>query len=147
MQDRPLWVTARNLVLALLNATLILAGLVLWLGWRTADAVHEVTDDIGLALADLDPLRASLVGVGDEVAGLRADLAELQTAPADENSALSEDLVLSIERLEALLTSATGRLDTLLAEPEALIDRAIETTADEMKEAVADMRGCEFPDV
>lgn len=145
MSDRSLWATLRTLALAILNATLILAALVLWLGWRTADAVHEASDDVRLALAELTPLQAGLVEVKDEVAGLRADIAALRTASAGGNAALPEDLVLRLDRLDARLTAAAGRVETLMSEPEALIDRAIDATADEMKQAVADMRGCTLP--
>ena len=69
MSDRSLWATLRTLALAFLNATLILAALVLWLGWRTADAVHEASDDVRLALAELIPLRVGTEDRGDETAG------------------------------------------------------------------------------
>lgn len=145
MSKRRLWSTLRNLALALLNATLILAALVLWLAWRTADTVHEVTEDIDIALVELEPLGDGLRNLTSEVAGLRADLAALKDAPAEGGEALGDDLAARIDALETRLDAATGRVDALLSEPEVLIDRAIDASAEEIKEAIADLRGCTLP--
>jgi len=145
MSERSLWSTLRNLALALLNATLILAALVLWLAWRTADTVHEVTEDIDIALVDVAPLGDRLQSLTAEVAGLRTDLEALKEAPAEGVAAIGEDLALRLDALEIRLATATGRIDALLSEPEVLIDRAIDASAEELKEAVADLRGCTLP--
>jgi hypothetical protein len=145
MSERPLWSTLRNLALALLNATLILAALVLWLAWRTADRVHEVTEDFDIALVEVAPLGDGLRALTAEVAGLRADLEALKDAPAEGVAAIGEDLALRLDTLESRIAMATGRVDALLLEPEVLIDRAIDASAEEMKEAVADLRGCTLP--
>lgn len=145
MSERSLWPTLRNLALALLNATLLLAALVLWLAWRTADTVHEVTEDIDVALVDLAPLGDGLRGLTAEVAGLRTDLAALRDAPAEGMDALGDDLAARIDALETRLDAASARVDALLSEPEILIDRAIDASAGEMKQAIADLRGCTLP--
>jgi hypothetical protein len=144
MTERRLAPTLRNLALALLNATLILAALVLWLAWRTADAVHDVTDDVDLALVGLDPVRDDLALLVDEVTALRADLAALSSAGA--GLSVPGTLGPRIEALDARLTEALARVDRLSSEPGALVDLAVGSLTESLTRSVARLRNCTLPD-
>jgi hypothetical protein len=144
MTERRLAPTLRNLALALLNATLILAALVLWLAWRTADAVHDVTEDVDLALVGLDPVRDDLALLVDEVTALRADLAALSSAGA--GPSVPGTLGPRIEALDARLTEALARVDRLSSEPGALVDLAVDSLTESLTRSVARLRNCTLPD-
>jgi uncharacterized small protein (DUF1192 family) len=142
MTERRLAPTLRNLALALLNATLILAALVLWLAWRTADAVHDVTEDVDLALVGLDPVRADLALLRDEVAGLRADIAALSTSDPGGARPLTEPIEQRIAALDRRIADAVARVDRLTSDPAVLIDRAIGSVAENLTRYVARLRDC-----
>ena len=146
MTERRLAPTLRNLVLALLNATLILAALVLWLSWKAADAVHEVTEDVDLALVGLDPVRDDLALLIGEVSGLRADLAALPAAAPGAAATVPPALVQRLQALDDRLTEALARVEGLTAEPGALVDLAIGAAAEDLTQAAARLRGCTLPD-
>ncbi|MFT5438253.1 MAG: hypothetical protein ACI9MJ_000111 [Alphaproteobacteria bacterium] len=61
MQDnRRLGRTLRNLGLALLNATLILVALCLWLGWELASTMTSITSDFAANLVSIDQVRGEI---------------------------------------------------------------------------------------
>jgi uncharacterized small protein (DUF1192 family) len=142
MTERRLAPTLRNLALALLNATLILAALVLWLTWRTADAVHDVTEDVDLALVGLDPVRTDLALLRDEVSGLRADIAALSTSGPGGARTLTEPIEQRIAALDRRIADAVARADRLTSDPAVLIDRAIGSVAENLTRSVARLRDC-----
>lgn len=128
MADRTVGGTLRSLLLACLNATLILVLLCLVAGWMLLREVRGVTDDIASAATELTAVR-------DEVAELRADIAALQEAAPGAREA-------RLDALRADLQPAVARLQAVEIDPDALIDRAIDRSAAALKQGVAELRGC-----
>lgn len=151
MSDRPnrLWRTLGNLALAMLNATLILVALCLFLALRLAGTVEDVATSFAQNLVSFEPLREDVRAMTTEIAGLRADLAEVRTATG---AAGTEAAALVQARLEAMddrVAALQARLGAPLAQLEgaeldaaALMDHAIETAAREFATAVASLAGC-----
>ena len=123
--------TLKNLVLALLNATLILIALCLFLGLKVVNRANDITDTFASNLIKLEPLKDEVAAARAELAGLRSDLADLKAAPGD----LREE---TLTRIETRMDRVTARLDTMQVTmqevrtlPYDLTDHAIQTAADE----------------
>ncbi|NVK12541.1 MAG: hypothetical protein HWE35_00010 [Rhodobacteraceae bacterium] len=72
-----------DLAKALLNATLILLALCLFLGWKLMDAAGGVTANAAAIADRVTPLRTAVAGLQEETASLRAALQDgTGTAPA-----------------------------------------------------------------
>jgi len=83
MQNRRLRRALRNLGLALLNATLALVALCLWLGWELASTVKSITSDFSANLVSIDPVRDEIRDQTGELAALRADIATARHATGE----------------------------------------------------------------
>src|SRR6056297_561264 len=90
MAERSLGRSFGNLVLALLNATLIIAALCLWLAWGALAAAERVSGQIEAAAQTVLPLRTEIVSLTEEIAAMRADLADLRADGAADRAALEE---------------------------------------------------------
>ena len=142
MQYRSLGRTLWNLFLALLNATLILVALCLWLGWRLADTVQNISTEVTQTVVEARPIREDLSLLTEEVSNLRSDLSKLGESSSGYSS-------LSLARYEQKLgefgdqLSGFGqRIDKALSDPDALIETAISAAAVELTGFVTDMREC-----
>ncbi|NOD63006.1 MULTISPECIES: hypothetical protein [unclassified Ruegeria] len=138
--------TLKDLLLALLNATLILVALCLFLGWQLASKVESITAEFSQTLQAVAPIRDEVSGTRSELAALRADLADLSLENPGANSAAAQELRSALARLNSLeqkLQAAQERLSSLSDEPQVLIAQAIEKGADIVSQRVLDFKGCE----
>ncbi|HKL46839.1 MAG TPA: hypothetical protein VJ906_11440 [Roseovarius sp.] len=133
MADRVVGRLVGNLLLALLNATLILAALCLWFAWSALSTAERVSGQISAAAETVLPMRAEIAGLTEEIAAARADLAARDTTGGANMSALEA----RIAGVEAQLAELTAAVSTLAADPEALIDRAVTSAFDGLGETVA----------
>ena len=127
MAERSFGRALGTLALALLNASLLLAALCLWLAWGALSSAERVSLQIRQAADTVTPLRADIAGLTREIGAARADLAALNsrgTGDASGIRALEERLT----GLEAELRGLTNAVTALGADPEALIDRAVMAT-------------------
>lgn len=137
--------TLKNLVLAMINATLILIVLCLFLAWKVTSRVDDLASSFAQNLNIVTPLREDIQGATAELAALRSDLAALKTQSGDVKS---ESLLRLQERMEITQTkleTAQQTVRTLTQAPAKLIDHAIVTAADEMAKRATSLRGCEPP--
>ena len=104
MAERSLGRTLWNLVLALLNATLILLALCLWLGWSLFSSVEHITDDMTDVVATIRPLRSEIRDLTTEIGETRSNLAALREGGAD---------LQACSALEAQLAGAEARVAEL----------------------------------
>ncbi|WP_235216130.1 hypothetical protein [Ruegeria halocynthiae] len=140
--------TLRNLLLALLNATLILVALCLFLGWKLASTV----EGISLALADAvqvaAPLRDDVLGIHEELIALRSDLASIQIGDVIQNTEAAQEVSAALNRLEQLEQNLLGsqiQLAEFTDSPDDLIDQAIQVAADAIADRIIAIRGCVPP--
>lgn len=138
------WTALRNLALALVNATLILLALCLWLGWRLTAEVHAVTGDVARTvtqnLTPVQPLRDEVALLTGQVAGLRADL-----AAAGDQATMPEAvkrLEAEAEQLQARLAALSQAAEHLTVDPGLLIDRAAAAAAGSFGDEAQRLRGC-----
>ncbi len=138
--------TLKDLLLALLNATLILLALCLFLGWKLAQSVENIRAGFAENLQVVAPLKDQAQGIRGELAALRSDLDAIRSQGGVADSATAQKLNATLQRLDGLedrMATAQERLAGLAEKPEDLIDFAITTTADTVTDRVLMVRGCE----
>jgi hypothetical protein len=134
MAERSIGRTLRNLVLALLNATLLLGALCLWLAWSALSAAERVSGQIEAAAQTVLPLRGEIVSLTEQIAATRSDLAGLRAMGAADRAGLEQ----RIAGVEAELARLTAAVTELGADPEVLLDAAVTSAFDRIGEIVAD---------
>ncbi|WP_170375761.1 MULTISPECIES: hypothetical protein [Ruegeria] len=137
--------TLKDLLLALLNATLILVALCLFLGWKLASTVEGVTTVFSEKVQVIAPLKDEILGVRGELAALRNDLAEVQSSGSvtdiAEKLRISTALV-KLDNLEQRMQGAQASIAELTDSPDKLINSAIEKSADVVADRIIAIRGC-----
>ena len=127
--------TLKALFLAVLNATLILVALCLWLGWHVLSEARAITGRLTDGISLLTPVSDEIAGLRTDVATLRADLAGLpgQAVGSVALTAFADRL----ETLETKVSTTAKRISDLTVEPGALIDRAGDRAALQIKSGIA----------
>ncbi|MCA0922589.1 hypothetical protein [Pseudooceanicola nanhaiensis] len=122
MVTRSIGRTLGNLVLALLNATLILLALCLWLAWSVTSSVEEVTGNLAEVTGSIIPVRSEIRDLTDQIRETREGIASLREGGGPDLHVCTE--------LEAQVAKAEARLAELnvtLHGIEAGIGPAVET--------------------
>lgn len=137
--------TLKDLVLALINATLILLALCLFLGWKLTTTAQSLMSDFSQKVQIVAPLREEVQGVRGELAALRADLATLQATDAIADTATAQRVSQTLDRLnqiEDTLQATQSRIAAVAETPDVLISTAIEKTADTVADRIIAIKGC-----
>lgn len=137
--------TLKDLLLALLNATLILLALCLFLGWKLAQSVDNIRTGFAENLQLVTPLRDQAQGLRGELAALRSDMVAIRAQDDASDPATARQLNAALQRLNGLqegLEKTQARLTGLVDSPEDLIDHAITTTVDSVTHGLQSVRGC-----
>ncbi len=135
--------TLKDLVLALLNATLILVALCLFLGWQLTRTVDGLVDTATDNLQVLTPLRDEIGQMTGEVQGLRADLASLRAGVDDPE--LLNRLQSQITAIDTRVQAMTTQLQGLAGKPQEMLNAAIEQAGATAAQSVNQIRGCVPP--
>ena len=112
--------TVLDLAKALLNASLILLALCLFLGWKLMAAAEGVTANATVIASQVAPLRTAVTGLKQEVAGLRSSV-QSGTVPAER-----------LTRLEARLAKVQDTLADMRTLPQLAAADAARTGAAEL---------------
>lgn len=132
----------KNLALAMLNATLILLALCLWLAWKLSAEIDDITDDFASNLIKVQPLRDDIATLTGQVGLLRQDLEQLRGESAGAAEAAIARLSERTDQLDAGLTKVNGLFDRLSADPEALLDQATRSAVSQLANEAQDMMHC-----
>ena len=135
----------KDLGLALLNATLILLALCLFLAWKVLNTADEVASDFARNLVTIEPLRTDLQSVTAELAALRQDVTQALAQPRELQSAGLQRIEARLAKLEANISSANRSISDLAELPYQLVDHAIETASDSVAKKAGYIRGCVPP--
>jgi hypothetical protein len=122
----------RELLKALLNATLLLLAVCLVFGWMLMGRVQDVTTRVSSAVAEITPVRDRVEALRAEIAGLRSDLKEGSLPPAPQ----LDGIELKLNRIEAELAQ-------LRALPATLVQQAAESAAAELTGQIVRLTRCE----
>lgn len=134
--------TLKDLLLAMLNATLILVALCLFLALTVVNRAHSLTATFAEHLDVLGPLQESVQATGEELAAFRSDLAGLRDQSQDLSSQTMARLQERAAAMENKLADMQASLADLRQAPTRLVDHAIEKAGDEAVDSVARIRGC-----
>lgn len=140
--NRSLGRTLGQLALALLNATLILVALCLFLAWRVVSAADDVAANVAQSVIELSPIREEMQGLTSEVADLRTDLAALRDAPG---ATLTPELTARVERLDARVAQMDTRIAEIGDGADALVESAIAQAGEEARGVVETVLRCVPP--
>lgn len=136
----------RDLALALLNATLILTALCLFLGLRLADRLDTAVETFARSLVDMDRLHDELQVVAGEIEGLRTEIAAFRQSPIAPDSRVAQELEVRLaafdERMEAV-DAAAERIGSADVELQELLDHGIERAAAALAAEFGQLAGCE----
>ncbi|SLN27127.1 hypothetical protein PSA7680_01205 [Pseudoruegeria aquimaris] len=135
----------KDLALALLNATLLLALACLLVAYLTVKKVDGITATFASNLIEVQPVRDQLAALNDNLAGLRGDLADIRSASGEAGSEALQAVQARVQRIEGEVAQTREKVRALIDEPEILIDHAIETTAEEVKGIVRTTLNCAAP--
>ncbi len=135
----------KDLALALVNATLILIALCLFLAWKLADTVDHATSNFAQNLISVAPLREDIQGATTELAALRADLAKVSAQSGDMQSASLKRIQTGVDHIKEDLDNARQSIADLSQAPARLVDHAIETATGQLAQGINDVRGCVPP--
>ncbi len=134
--------TIGNLLLALINATLILVAICLYFAWQLAQEVEAVTGHVGQNLTQVEGLRSEISAMTAEMAALRADLSSKSVQADTMTLQAMEELTGKLDRIDGRMADTRGRLEAFLSEPTALVDRAVDRTAAELKGIAGTFANC-----
>ncbi len=132
----------KDLFFALLNATLILIALCLFLAWQLSNRVHDLTAAFASNLQIVEPLQQEMQDTRTELAGLRADLATLRDQSGEVSSAALQRVETRVDALESRVDGVLTQAESVVSDPSDLIDHAIQSGANELVESLGRMRGC-----
>lgn len=134
--------TIGSLILAVLNATLILLALCLWLAWNVVGTARSIAADVGAQIDDLRPFQASIAQLKDEVAELRLAVQSFETQDGGLAAATLRSLQGQVVTMDEKLGQVSTRLGRIVDDPTVLIDHAIGTAAARTQEGIAALMEC-----
>jgi D-arabinose 5-phosphate isomerase GutQ len=123
MADRTVGRSFGNLILALLNATLILTALCLWLSWKAFSAVEGVSGNLENAAEKVVPLRSDVAALTTEIASLRAAIADRGAAATAADAAMTAQLA----RIEDQLAEISSGVTEFATQQEDTLQTLVET--------------------
>lgn len=135
----------KDLSVALLNATLILLALCLFLAWKVVNTADDIASNFARNLVTVDPLRADLQATTDELTALRQDVAQLLAQSGEVKSATLKRIATRLEKMDNRMVDARDSISDLSEAPYRLVDHAIKTAADSLAQTAMNIRGCVPP--
>lgn len=130
-----------KLCVALLNATLILIALCLFLGWKIFSEANDMTANIARNAIDVAPLRENVTGLTGEISGLRADLSSACEGGVAAPEAF-ESLNARARDLDAKLARVSETAGKLAQDPGAVMERAISVAVDRLGDEAQVLLNC-----
>ncbi|PCJ09350.1 MAG: hypothetical protein COB16_03985 [Rhodobacteraceae bacterium] len=121
-----------DLLKAMINATLLLLALCLFLGWKLMSSVENVTSKVTAAVVQIAPIQDRVQELRLEVAGLRSDIVSRPEL------AVSSQL----DALDQRLASLQQELSELRQLPADIIHDAAQTGAAELAGQIARLTSC-----
>lgn len=137
--------TLKDLALALINATLILIALCLFLAWKTSTTIDGMIATFARNLEVVAPLRGDVQAMTGELAALRADIAALRSQSGEVSSAALSRLQSRAGAIETRVEDVQARITALQGAPQQLMDQAMQSALASFTQSVVDIRNCTPP--
>ncbi|MBO9396850.1 hypothetical protein J7400_09165 [Shimia sp. R9_2] len=137
--------TIKDLLLALLNATLILVALCLFLLWQLSGTAERVVESFAQNLQIVKPMQERVANLQAEVSGLRSDLAALSEQGAAQNLPGSAALQARANALQSQLEDINSNLRTLADTPDRLMSAGVEQLSARASAGLGKLAACHLP--
>ncbi len=137
--------TLKDLALALLNATLILVALCLFLAWQVAQSGERIAASFADNINVLSPVSDNVSALVSEVEALRADLS---TALKDQDGFTTPRLTglqTRADQLDQDLAHIRQALNNLSETPDRMVEVAVDRTADRINASIETLIQCRAP--
>ncbi len=138
--------TLKDLVLAMVNATLILVAVCLFLLWQVSGAAERIVASFAQNLEVLQPLKERVTEMRDEVAGLRRDLQTLPTDGTARTEFTTKRLQTRADALQSELMDINESLQKLADTPDRLMTQAVDQLAAKAGVGASGVLSCLTPD-
>lgn len=132
----------KDLAFAMINATLILILLCLFLVWRINVTANALTETFAQNVQVLAPVQADVKNMTAELVALRSDIEAIRLQSGAFESSLALRVDAQLDGLESRMTALSASMSPLLENPSDLIDKGIESAIGHAASAIADLRGC-----
>ncbi len=147
-----LWRALRDLGFAMINATLILIALCLFLGLRLTARIDSLTTTFSQNLISAEPLRTDILGLTAEFASVRTELSDLRSQSAALTTGAAVAMTAKIDALDARIGTAQSRVDGVIAQvlsvdldPTEMLENAARVAVDEFATQIAGIGNCTLP--
>lgn len=134
--------TLKNLALALLNATVLLVALCLFLALLIMNSAERVSDTFSEAVSALTPVRTEVSDINEALQGLRSDVQSLAQRPGAISDDQASALTAQIETVNARLDAVNAQLGQLGEVPDQVVTTAIDYIADRVSDGISAYRNC-----
>lgn len=138
--------TLKNLLLAVVNATLILVALCLFLLWQVSSTTERVAGNFAANLTVLEPVTNSIQDLNTQVAALRGDLDALMAGSGDIAAQGALQVQARIDQLGAKIDGLQTTLNRIADTPDRLMSTAVSATLNKTADTLTDLRGCQKPE-
>lgn len=136
---------AVNLLVACLNATLILVLLCLMATYWVLREANGLTDMVAQSLVKITPLTDQAAKMNDHLIGLREDIAAFDPALSDISAPNALKIQARLDGIQSEMALVRAQLSDMSNTLGTLADYAIEKVAFEVKAGVRDLRQCRPP--
>jgi cell division protein FtsX len=135
----------KNLIVAMINATLILIVLALFLAWNVTNKADQIASNFARSIVTVQPLREDIQGMTAELAAIRGDIAQISGASEGVRSASLQRIAARLDQMEARAETARLSISELSQAPTKMVDYAINSAVDAVAQGAMDIRGCAAP--
>ncbi len=134
--------TIKDLLVAMINATLILVAICLFFLWRLSDTAERVVARFAQNLQIVQPLATKVDGLRNEVANLRSDLAGISLDNSALTTQAAEVLQTRANALQLELEGINSSLVRLADTPENLMQSALDDVATRVSGRIGSVANC-----
>lgn len=138
--------TLKDLLIAMINATLILVAICLFFLWRLSGTAERVVASFAQNLQIVQPLETKVDGLRSQVANLRGDLAEISLDSSAVTAQAAERLQTRANALQLELEGINNSLARLADTPETLMQTALDDVATRISGRIGAVASCYAPD-
>ncbi|GAA6178993.1 MULTISPECIES: hypothetical protein [unclassified Shimia] len=135
----------KDLLLAFINATLILVALCLFLLWQLSGTAERVVASFTENLQIVQPLEEKVVSLQTEVQNLRSDLAAMSLESAALNAPMAQRLQSRADALQDNITAINNSLSDLSTAPDRMMSKAIDEATSRVSAQIGALAACHLP--
>ena len=138
--------TVKDLLIAMINATLILVALCLFLLWQLSRTGERVVASFAQNLQIVEPLEMRVADLRNEVAGLRTDLSAISLDNVALGSQARQRLQNRAEAVQTELVEINQSLASLADTPDRLLQTALDDAAARVGNRLGAIASCYAPE-